>query len=64
MLEVESAMHFLEGVNLEVTDCAFDCLSGTTMTFDPLIAFKDADYAILFAAFPVSNPQTERKDML
>lgn len=48
---------------MEIVDCAFPCLAGRTMTCDPLVAFKDADYAILFGAFP-RGPGMERKDLL
>lgn len=63
MLEVEPAMKFLEGVDMEITDCAFPCLAGRTLTHDAEVAFKDADYAILFGAFP-RGPGMERKDLL
>eukprot|EP00703_Trepomonas_sp_PC1_P005645 JAP90961.1 Malate dehydrogenase [Trepomonas sp. PC1] len=63
MLEVEPAMKFLEGVDMEITDCAFPLLAGRTKTFDPLVAFKDTDFAILFGAFP-RGPGMDRKDLL
>ena len=56
-------MKFLDGVDMEIVDCAFPCLAGRTMTFDPLVAFKDTDFAILFGAFP-RGPGMERKDLL
>ncbi|CAL6007318.1 Malate_dehydrogenase 1 [Hexamita inflata] len=63
MLEVEPALKFLSGVDMEITDCAFPCLAGRTSTCDQLVAFKDADYVILFGAIP-RGPGMERKDLL
>lgn len=63
MLEVEGALKFLEGVDMEIVDCAFPCCHSHVMTSDPLVAFKDADYVVLFGAFP-RGPGMERKDLL
>jgi malate dehydrogenase len=52
MLEVEAAMGFLKGADMEITDCAFPCVAERTLTADPKVAFKDADYIIMLGAMP------------
>ena len=37
---------------MEMLDCAFPLLKATLIESDPMIAFKDCDYAILLGAFP------------
>ena len=53
----------LKGVMLELDDCAFPLLSGMFPTADPMVAFKDADVALLVGARP-RGPGMERKDLL
>jgi malate dehydrogenase len=48
---------------MELDDCAFPLLAGIVMTDDPMVAFKDADYALLVGARP-RGPGMERKDLL
>ncbi len=63
LLEIPQALPALEGVVMELHDCAFPTLSGVVATDDPNVAFKDADYALLVGARP-RGPGMERKDLL
>jgi len=63
MLEITPALEALQGVAMELDDCAFPLLAGMVQTDDPNIAFKDADYALLVGARP-RGPGMERKDLL
>lgn len=63
MLDITPAMEALEGVKMELEDCAFPLLAGIVCTDDPNAAFKNADYALLVGARP-RGPGMERKDLL
>ncbi len=65
MLEIpdEKAQKALNGVMMELSDCAFPLLAGMIPASDPMVAFKDADYAILVGARP-RTAGMERKDLL
>jgi malate dehydrogenase len=65
LLEIpdEKAQKALGGVIMELEDCAFPLLAGVIPTGDPLVAFKDADYALLVGARP-RGPGMERADLL
>ena len=63
LLEITPALPALEGVAMELDDCAFDTLAGIVATDDANIAFKDSDYALLVGARP-RGPGMERKDLL
>ncbi|MFV0277284.1 MAG: malate dehydrogenase [Parahaliea sp.] len=63
LLDITSAMEALEGVRMELDDCAFPLLAGISCSDDPNVAFKDADYALLVGARP-RGPGMERKDLL
>ena len=63
LLEIPSAMPALDGVAMELQDCAFDTLAGIVATDDANVAFKDAAYALLVGARP-RGPGMERKDLL
>ena len=63
LLEIPPAMGALEGVVMELNDCAFPLVAGIVATDDPDVAFKDADYAILVGARP-RGPGMERSDLL
>jgi len=63
LLDITPAMEALEGVRMELEDCAFPLLAGILCTDDPGAAFKDADYALLVGARP-RGPGMERKDLL
>ncbi len=63
LLEILPAMPALDGVVMELNDCAFDTLDGIVATDDANVAFKDADYALLVGARP-RGPGMERNDLL
>jgi len=63
LLEIPPAMPALDGVAMELQDCAFDTLAGIVATDDANVAFKDAAYALLVGARP-RGPGMERKDLL
>ncbi|MEO0368709.1 MAG: malate dehydrogenase [Pseudomonadota bacterium] len=63
LLEIPPAMGALEGVVMELNDCAFPLLEGVVTSDDPMVAFKDTDYALLVGARP-RGPGMERKDLL
>lgn len=63
LLEIPPAMNALEGVIMELRDCAFPLLAGVVATADPNTAFKDSDYAVLVGAKP-RGPGMERADLL
>jgi malate dehydrogenase len=63
LLDITPAMEALNGVKMELDDCAFPLLAAIICTDDPNVAFKDADYALLVGARP-RGPGMERKDLL
>ncbi len=63
LLEIPPALDALNGVVMELHDCAFHTLAGVIQTDDPDLAFKDSDYALLVGARP-RGPGMERKDLL
>lgn len=63
LLEVTPALGALQGVVMELSDCAFPLLKGIVATDDANVAFKDVDYAYLVGARP-RGPGMERKDLL
>ncbi len=65
LLEIpdEQAQNALQGVMMEIDDCAFPLLAGMTAHSDPMTAFKDADVAMLVGARP-RGPGMERADLL
>lgn len=63
LLEITPAMGALEGVVMELNDCAFPLLQDVIISDDPEVAFKDTDYALLVGARP-RGPGMERKDLL
>jgi malate dehydrogenase len=62
-LPMDKAQASLRGVMMELEDCAFPLLAGMVGTDDPMVAFKDADVALLVGARP-RGPGMERKDLL
>jgi malate dehydrogenase len=60
---IEKAMKALEGVVMELDDCAFPLLKGTVMTDDPKVGFRDANWCLLVGAKP-RGPGMERADLL
>jgi malate dehydrogenase len=65
LLEIpdEKAQKALQGVMMELQDCAFPLLAGMEAHGDPMTAFKDTDFALLVGARP-RGPGMERKDLL
>jgi len=63
LLEIPPAMKALDGVVMELEDCAFPLLRGVVTTDDPNVAFRDANYALLVGSRP-RGPGMERKDLL
>ena len=63
LLEVTPALPALEGVVMELQDCAFETLAGIETSDDANVAFKDVDYAFLVGAKP-RGPGMERSDLL
>jgi malate dehydrogenase len=63
LLEITPALPALNGVAMELNDCAFPTLAGIVCTDDANVACKDADYALLVGARP-RGPGMERKDLL
>lgn len=63
LLEITPALKPLNGVVMELEDCAFPLLHGVVATDDPNVGFADADFALLVGAMP-RKAGMERKDLL
>lgn len=63
LLEITPALGALQGVVMELNDCAFPTLNKVIATDDAKVAFKDCDVALLVGARP-RGPGMERKDLL
>jgi malate dehydrogenase len=63
LLEIPPALPALQGVAMELEDCAFGTLAGIVATTDADVAFRDSDFALLVGARP-RGPGMERKDLL
>lgn len=63
LLEITPALKALDGVAMELVDCAFPLLSDLVLTDDPNRAFAGANWALLVGARPRSKGM-ERKDLL
>ena len=63
LLEIPQAVPALQGVKMELEDCAFPSLANVICTGDPLVAFQDADVAILVGGFPRKKGMV-RKDLI
>ncbi len=63
LLEITPALGALDGVHMELDDCAFPLLEGVVKTDDANVAFADADYALLVGAMPRKDGM-ERADLL
>jgi malate dehydrogenase len=63
LLEIPQAMQTLEGVAMELNDCAFPTLEDIVLTDDANRAFKDCNWALLVGSFPRKQGM-ERKDLL
>ena len=63
LLELEVALKALEGVAMELDDCAFPLLKNIVMTHKLEEAFKDVNWALLVGAVPRKDGM-ERSDLL
>nr|CAH7767915.1 unnamed protein product [Callosobruchus chinensis] len=63
LLDIPPMMGVLEGVVMELADCALPLLHGVVPTDDPAVAFKDVSAAFLVGAMPRKQGM-ERKDLL
>jgi malate dehydrogenase len=63
LLEVTPVLGALNGVRMELEDCAFPLLTEIVCSDDPKVAFKNADLCLLVGSKP-RGPGQERKDLL
>ena len=63
LLEITPALQALNGVVMELADCAFPGLHRIVATDDAKVAFRDCHVALLVGARP-RGPGMERKDLL
>lgn len=63
LLEITPALPALQGVVMEVQDCAFPTVNSIVATDDAKVAFRDCSVALLVGARP-RGPGMERKDLL
>src|SRR4029077_13155858 len=63
LLEITPALGALNGVKMELDDCAFPLLTEIICTDDANVAFGDADVALLVGAMP-RKAGMERSDLL
>lgn len=63
LIEIEPALAALQGVEMELRDCAFPLLHDVITTTDINAGFKGVDYAMLVGARP-RGPGMERADLL
>ncbi|HEY0766686.1 MAG TPA: malate dehydrogenase, partial [Steroidobacteraceae bacterium] len=63
LLEITPALAALQGMVMELYDCAFPTLNKVVPTDDARVAFRDCQAALLVGARP-RGPGMERKDLL
>ena len=63
LLEITPALGGLQGIVMELNDCAFATLGRVVATDDAQVAFRDCQLALLVGARP-RGPGMERKDLL
>lgn len=63
LIELPQAMNPLQGVAMELDDCAFPLLRSITLADNPNDGFKDTNWAILVGSVPRKDGM-ERKDLL
>ena len=63
LLEITPAMQALNGVVMELNDCAFPLVHGIVTTDDANVAFGDCDFGLLVGAMPRKKDML-RKDLL
>ena len=62
-MELPEKLQELEGIKMQIEDCAFPLLNNVIVSSDSAVAFKDADVAIFLGAMP-RKPGMERSDLL
>jgi malate dehydrogenase len=63
LLEITPALGVLQGVVMELDDCAFPLLAGVVQTDDANVAFAEANFALLVGSRPRTKGM-ERKELL
>lgn len=63
LIDLPNAVEKLQGVKMELDDCAFPLLHGVVCTGDQSVGFKDTNYNLLIGAKP-RGPGQERGDLL
>ncbi|HWD19160.1 MAG TPA: malate dehydrogenase [Verrucomicrobiae bacterium] len=63
LVDIEPALPVLQGVMMELDDCAFPPLRGMVATADPNEGFRGVNWALLIGSVP-RKPGMERKDLL
>ncbi|KDO25272.1 hypothetical protein SPRG_09101 [Saprolegnia parasitica CBS 223.65] len=63
LLDIPQSLEVMEGVKMELLDCAYDLVDDITLTTDAEVAFKGANIAILLGGFP-RKAGMERKDLI
>ena len=63
LLEIEPAMNALNGVVMELDDCAFPLLADVETTTEPKVAFDGVSWVLMVGAFPRKEGM-ERKDLI
>lgn len=63
LLEIPQAVDKLQGVKMELLDCAFPTCGDIICTADPAVAFKDCAVCVLIGGFP-RRPGMLRKDLI
>lgn len=63
LLEIPQALSSLNGVGMELDDCALPLLHDIVLTADPAIGFRETNYAILIGAKPRAKGM-ERQDLI
>jgi len=63
LIEIEPAMKALEGIVMELSDCAFPLLAGVETTTDLTVGFGGVSWALLVGSVP-RKAGMERKDLL
>jgi malate dehydrogenase len=64
LLEIDSALPALQGVVMELEDCAFPLLREVVTTSDPAVAFNGCSWALLVGARPRTPEMKRRIDLL
>ncbi|MCB1050066.1 MAG: malate dehydrogenase [Acidobacteria bacterium] len=63
LVEVPQAMSALEGLAMELDDCAFPTLAGIEMNSDPDLGFADCNWVLMVGSKP-RGPGMERNDLI